>query len=285
MPPTPQQKSGKTTPRQYLRKAALSAVFAAVALPAAAQAQSYSPDEASINREMNSAAVSFQYGYRNPSEWPLRRLDSCTHVTTEPQISSKVTIAETVYDHSSMTRAELDAFANNLTPDTSQTLGTTSGNYSYSVAVSGTTYRTNGEDCLHLTAVDINVNFTQEIHTASELLDHSCYLEEVVKHEELHVMFNKTAIQNYGATIDYLVSNNAKNVNRRVVPQGRTANEVLSDMQQLFSSTVRDTLEAATDKADSKHKRLDTLSNYRETQKEMQAKCGYPLPKFPQHKN
>lgn len=285
MPQTPPQKSGKTTPRKYLRKAALSAVFAAVALPAAAQAQSYSPDEAAINREMNSAATSFQYGYRNPSEWPLRRLDSCTHVTAAPRISSEITVTETVYDHSSLTRADLDDRTNNLDPERFMPLGTTGGEYRYSVAVQGTTYRTNGENCLHLTAVDIDVTFAQEIHTASELLDHSCHLKEVIKHEELHAMFNKTAIENYGAVIEDLVTDHVKNVNRRIPPSGKSATDTLKEIQLLLSSTVQDTLVAAMDKADTKHNRLDTLSNYRETQKEAEAKCGYALPKFPHRSN
>lgn len=273
----------KKTPHKYLRRAALSAVFAMAALPAAVQAQSYDPDADAVDREMRSAASAFQYSYRNPSEWDLRRLESCNHSTAEPRINSKITVRETVYDHSSLTSAELDSASTVTFPGLwQQTLGTTGGQYNYSVGVTGATYRKGGEDCVHLTAVDIDVTFTQTIRTASELLDHSCHLEEVLEHEELHAMFNKTAIENYGAVIENLVAKNAENVNRRVVPRGKTATDVLGDMQKLFSSTVGDTLEAAVDKAETKHKRIDTLSNYLETQKEAEAKCGYKLPKFPQ---
>ncbi len=285
MPQKRPQKQGKKTPRKYLRAAALSAVFAAVAIPATAEAQSYHPSETATNSEMRSAATSFQYSYRNLSELPLRRLDSCTHVTAEPQINSTVTVKETVYDHTSLTVADLDALHHNFLPDSTQTLGVTSGNYSYSVNVSGTTYRVNGEDCIHLKDIDIDVTFSQKIQTAAELLDHSCHKDDVTEHEELHAMFNKTAIENYGAVIDDLVKANAEKVNGRVVPRGKTATDVISEMQALFSGTVRDTLEAAVKKADTKHSRIDTFSNYLKEQKETEKKCGYELPRFSAPKN
>jgi len=278
------QKPATKKPRKLLRMAALTAIFATAVAPTVT-AQSYQPSETETNREMHSAATSFQYSYRNPSEWPLRRLDSCTHVTTEPRINSKVTIQEAVYDHQSLTVADLNSMHHRFLPDSAQTLGITSGNYSYNVNISGTTYRANGQDCVHLKDVDIDVTFSQTIHTASELLDHSCYKDSVIEHEELHAMFNKTAMENYGAVIEDLVKSNIEKVNGRVVPRGKTATDVLKDMQLLFGSTVRDTLEAAADKADSKHDRLDTFSNYFKEHKESEKKCGYELPRFSARKN
>lgn len=281
MPPKAPQNPGKKAPRKALRKAALSAVFAAVALtPSIANAQGYHPSESEINRDMHSAAVSYQYSYRNPSEWDLRRLDSCTHVTAEPQIDTKVTVSDTVYDHKSLTVADLDQLHLNPLPGISQTLGATSGNYSYSVTVSGTTYHVNGEECVHLKEVDIDVTFSQKIQTALELLNYSCHLDSVIEHEELHALFNKAAVENYGAVIEDLIKDHVEKIDGRVVPRGKTSSDVLRDMQLLFSSTVRDTLEAATEKANTKHRRIDTFSNYMKEQKESEQKCGYELPRF-----
>lgn len=281
MPPKTPQQSGQKAPRKFLRKAALSAVFAAAALtPAVADAQNNYASEAEINREMHSAAVSYQYSYRNPSEWDLRRLDSCTHVTAEPQIDTKVTVNDTVYDHESMTVEDLEQLHLNPLPTISQTLGATSGHYSYSVAVSGTTYHVNGEDCVHIKEVDIDVTFSQKIQTASELLNHSCHLDSVTEHEEMHALFNKAAVENYGAVIEDLIKDHIEKIDGRVVPRGKTSSDILQDMQLLFGSTVRDTLEAATEKADTKHRRIDTFSNYMKEQKEAEKKCGYELPRF-----